>query len=298
MKIVDLHCDTLYKFFEDENYSLNANDGHITESYLKNGGYSAQCFAIYIPCKITGDKAFNFFESQYDKFSKMLNNSTLLSHGEQDKIRAVLTVENAELLNNDITRIENLKEKGVKILGLLHNGENCLGYPHTADRYVADLPLKYFGKKVVEAINDTDIIIDVSHLNIGGFYDVANLCKKPFVATHSACRDLLDHSRNLYDFQIRAIANSGGVVGIPLYSYFLNGTNKTKISDIIRHLEHLIDIGGEDVAAIGTDFDGMCCELPIKNAGEMPILTESIIDNFGFKTAEKICHKNALRILK
>ncbi len=90
---------------------------------------------------------------------------------------------------------------------------------------------------------------------------------------------------------------SGGVVGVPFYSYFLNGTGKTEINDIIRHLEHLIKVGGEEVAALGTDFDGMECELPFKNAGDMQLLTQAIIEKFGNNTAEKICYKNALRIL-
>jgi membrane dipeptidase len=102
----------------------------------------------------------------------------------------------------------------------------------------------------------------------------------------------------LYDFQIKKIANSGGVVGVPFYSYFLNGANKTEIADIIHHLERLINIGGENVAAIGTDFDGMNCNLPFKNAGDMQLLVDAIIKKFGLKIAEKICYKNALRILE
>jgi membrane dipeptidase len=85
---------------------------------------------------------------------------------------------------------------------------------------------------------------------------------------------------------------------VPFYSYFLNGTNKTEIADIIHHLEHLINIGGQEVAAIGTDFDGMNCNLPFKNAGDMQHLVDVIIKKFGLKIAEKICYKNALRILE
>lgn len=294
MKIIDLHCDTLYKFFEDKNYCFTENSGHITENALINGGYIAQCFAIYIPQDITGENAFDFFKIQNERFLNLKNSSEVF----RNNLCAILTLENAELLNEKIERIDFLKQEQVKILGLIHNGENCLGFPHSNNKTSANKQLKNFGREVIDVLNSTNITVDVSHLNLGGFNDVANLSKKPFIATHSACREILDHSRNLYNYQIKTIANSGGVIGVPFYSYFLNGTNKTEISDIIRHLEHLINIGGEDVAAIGTDFDGMVCELPFKNAGDMQVLADAVIKKFGFKIAEKICYINALRILK
>ena len=298
MKIIDLHCDTLYKFYEDNNYSLNENNGHITDSSLQKSEYLGQCFAIYTPQEIKGENALTFFENQYNKFFNIINSSKFLSTNDSNKITAYLTVENGELLNNKLERINVLIEKNVKILGLVHNSENCLGFSHSKEDRKADKPLKQFGKDVVVAINNTKIKIDVSHLNLGGFSDVATLSKKPFIASHSACREITEHSRNLYDFQIKAIANSGGVLGVPFYSFFLNGTNKTNINDIIIHLEHLINVGGEDVAAIGTDFDGMECELPFQNAGDMQLLSNAIIDKFGINLAEKICYKNALRILE
>ena len=295
MKIIDLHCDTLFKFSEDKNYSFKENNGHISKNALINGDYMAQCFAIYTPPEIKEEKAFDFFKLQFENYFKIVDKSEAFVF--DSEIKAILTVENAELLNNNIERIKLLEEKGVKILGLIHNGENCLGYPHSIDKANALKSLKQFGKEVIDYLISTDIIADVSHLNLGGFSDVAEITKKPFIATHSACREILDHSRNLYDYQIKQIANSGGVIGIPFYSYFLNGTGKTEINDIIRHLEHLIKVGGEEVAALGTDFDGMECELPFKNAADMQLLTQAIIEKFGNNTAEKICYKNALRIL-
>ena len=303
MKIFDLHCDTLYKFEKDE-YSIAENNGHITEEALKKGNYLAQCFAIYTPKDINGEESFEYFKKQYSVYKKMLCESRIIrcakniteieTNLKNNKVSVVLTVENAELLNGKIERLNYLKECGVKILGLIHNGENCIGFPHTKP----NLPLKDFGREVVSAVNDTDFLIDVSHLNLGGFWDVANILKKPFIATHSACRKLQSHTRNLYDEQIKTIANSGGIIGVPFYSVFLNGTNKTEISDIIRHIQHIIKIGGEDSVAIGTDFDGIECEMFLKNCGEMSILTQEIIKKFGYTVAEKICYKNALRLLK
>jgi len=303
MKIIDLHCDSLYKFIENgDGYSLLKNDGHISVQSLFNGNYIAQCFAVYTPLDLQGEDAYLFFRSQYKRFLRAVRQCNILSMAKdkrqitknlkKGKISAILTVENAELLNGRLDRIKEVENLGVKILGLIHNGENCIGFPHSCKGY-----LKSFGKEVIDAVNNTEIIIDVSHLNLEGFFDVANISKKPFIASHSACRNLQENTRNLFDEQIRIIAKSGGVIGIPFYSVFLNGGNKTECEDVIRHLEHLIKIGGEDIAAFGTDFDGMQCDLFPKNAAQMPILAEALIKKFGFKIAEKVCFKNAMRIL-
>ncbi len=306
MKIFDLHCDTLFKFFENSQYSLSQNDGHISDFGLKNGEYLAQCFAVYQPTDIVGDSGFEFFKNQCEVFEKAVNCSSVLEFAtnkndieknrRNGNVSAVLTVENADFLQNDLDRLKTVAEKKVKILGLIHNGENCLGHPHSNDKELANLPLKGFGREVVDALNFTDITVDVSHLNIGGFWDVARLSKRPIIATHSGCRAVFDHSRNLNDEQIRSIAESGGVVGCVFYSHFLNGTDTTATEDIIRHIEHLIKVGGENVAALGSDFDGMDCILPF-DASKMQILVEAIIKRFGFSVAEKICFKNAMRII-
>ena len=307
MFVFDLHCDTLFKFFENQRYSISENNGHISDVGLKNGGYLAQCFAIYQPTDITGDSGFDYFKKQYDVFKNAVSKSLVLElatdrneiekNRKNGKVSAVLTVENADFLQNDLKKLKTVEEKGVKILGLVHNGENCLGYPHSNDKALSELSLKGFGREVVEALNSTNITVDVSHLNVGGFWDVARLSKKPFVATHSGCSAVFKHSRNLCDEQVKAIAQSGGVVGCVFYSHFLNGTDTTDIDSILRHLEHLVKVGGEDVAALGSDFDGMKCDLPF-DASKIQILVEAITSKFGFSVTEKLCFKNAMRIIQ
>lgn len=288
MNIIDLHCDTLDKLV-NENYSFKLNNGHISEENLLKGGYIAQCFAIYTPPNVMGEKAVEYFNRQYKIFEKKIFKS--------GRISTVLTVENGEFLNNNIDNINILKSMEVKILGLVHNGENCIGFPCSDNKNEHLLPLKPFGRQVIDELNDTDIYVDVSHLNFGGFMDVADISKKPFIATHSGCQNICNHKRNLTNEQIRLIGNSGGIIGTVFYSRFLNGTDKTNVEDILRHIEHFIKIGGEDIAALGSDFDGMDCILEIKNASEMQKLSDAIIKKFGYNVAEKVCYKNALRIL-
>lgn len=303
MKIIDLHCDTLWKCGKDREYSFFDNDGHISEKGLLDGDYMAQCFAIYTSIKLKGEDAYNYFEERYahakklfaecENISVAINRDEIIKNTNDNKVSAILTVENGEYLNGKIERLSFTDKRNFKIFGLIHNDDNCLGYWHGGD---ANAPLKPFGKEVVDAINNTGMVVDVSHLNVGGFWDVIKLSKKPVVATHSACRELKDHTRNLYGEQIKAIANSGGIVGVPFYDLFLKDTKTTEVADIIRHIEHLIKIGGEDCPAIGTDFDGIDSELFIENCSGMQILTDAIEKKFGYHLAEKICYKNALRI--
>lgn len=304
MKIIDLHCDTLYRL-QETGCRFADVAGHVHEGALKAGQHLAQCFAAYQPTDITGEEGYRYFMEQTRLFREAIGGclrpargaDAIRQNADKGAVSAMLTVENADFLQGDPERLSAADEAGVVFLGLIHNGENCLGYPQTRDPLGMARPLKPFGREVVDRLNSTGMTADVSHLNDGGFRDVASLSKKSFVATHSGCRAIWDHPRNLRDEQIRAIAQSGGVVGTVFYSRFLNGTNTTAIEDILRHLHHLIKVGGEEVAALGSDFDGMECRLPIKDAGEMPVIAEAIIKAFGFSVAEKICYKNALRLL-
>lgn len=304
MYIFDLHCDTLHKFYENPTYNLSANCGHITNYGLSSGSYIAECFAIFLPPEIAQDKQYMFFKTQYNRFCEIARGNLriaksrreIIANFKKKKVSALLTVENADFLSSDLKKLRIAERLGVKILGLCWNGENCLGFPNSHIPEIHRLPLKAFGAQVIAALNSSTIIPDVSHLSFGGFMDVAAISKKPFIASHSACHALCPHPRNLTDEQIKIIAESGGVVGLNFYSRFLNGTNKTEMNDIIRHFKHLIKVGGNAVAAIGTDFDGMDCLLPVKSAADMPILADRLVREFGFLTAEKICYRNALRL--
>ncbi|MBE6729656.1 MAG: hypothetical protein E7568_05420 [Ruminococcaceae bacterium] len=302
MNIIDLHCDTLDKLKNDSTKSK-----HITDEFLKAGGYAAQCFAIYTPPKIKGYKATLYFKEQLKTFDKMLKESHILETAKDrfdiennlktGKISAMISVENSEFLNENIENFSLIGNRGVRFLGFVHNGENCLGYPCCEENFDNMLPLKEFGKTVAEMLNGTSTYADVSHLNYGGFLSLSEIYKKPIVATHSGCYELCRNKRNLTDEQIKIIGNSGGVVGTVFYSLFLNGGNITEIDHIIRHIKHLINVGGEEIVAIGSDFDGIDCVLQIKNASEMQNFSGKLIKEFGYNLSEKICYKNVLRLL-
>lgn len=151
-------------------------------------------------------------------------------------------------------------------------------------------------------MNELGILIDVSHLSDGGFYDVAELSKKPFVASHSNCRALSPSTRNLTDEMIRKLAECGGVAGINLEPSFLNENLEDKKSRVCRmcdHAEHFIRVGGTECVGIGTDFDGIEGEFEIAECTGMELFfTEMHKRGISEDKVEKIAFTNVARVIK
>ena len=143
------------------------------------------------------------------------------------------------------------------------------------------------------------MMVDVSHLSDGGFWDVADILSTPFVASHSNCRALCPHPRSLTDKMLRTLSDHGGVVGLNFCPAFLDGTEKSTVSAMLAHLRHMIRVGGIDCVALGTDFDGIHGELEISGAHQMPNFFRAMEEN-GFTPyeIEKIAWKNAARVIK
>lgn len=284
MKIIDLHCDTLSKMAENKNYSFQKNNGHIDKEKLERGSVCVQCFAAF--CKGEGEQAYKSFVKQKRIFDKIKR---------EKGIKAILTVENAEMLNGKLKRLKKLDGK-IKLLGLVWNNENCIGYPNSSNKEINALPLKSFGKEVIDQLNYTNILPDVSHLNVGGFWDVINFSRQSVVASHSNCKEIYPHPRNLDDSQLRAIGQTGGLVGINFYSLFL-GKEKTTADDIVRQALHIKNAAGIEAVALGSDFDGMDCEMSFIDASGYGKIAEALLKKFTYNETEMICYKNAERIL-
>ena len=309
--IIDMHCDTFLRMYEDkkDTESFMENGYSIDIKKLQKGNVSAQCFAIFNEL----DNGYNTQE-MYDRIDYMLNAldnfdeyvyiyngfNSLKSDKDLKKICAVPTIEDLGPILDDITNIDKLHELGFKICSLTWNDENTLGYPNSTRKEIMSNGLKNFGIEVVERMNELNMIVDVSHLSDGGFYDVAKYSKKPFVATHSNARSITNHKRNLTDDMIKILSNAGGVMGINFCSAFLcDSGNKSKVSDMIRHIKHIRYVGGIECIAIGSDFDGIECDLEIYDASQYTILIDALRDSgFTQNEIDKITYKNALRTLK
>ena len=312
--IVDLHCDTLLRL-QQLGCTLSDAPGHINLDMLGRGGALLQCFAAFIPMNdraehyhIT-DSPWDFFQKMADLFDREMarypdrirpvkSMKDIRENAEADRVSALLTVEDGACIDGRIERVSALYERGVRLVTLTWNYENSLGYPNAADPAEHARGLKPFGREVVAEMNRLGMVVDVSHLSEGGFWDVAAQSKAPFVASHSCARALCDHRRNLTDAQLRTLGDKGGVCGINFCAAFLReGADYASNDDILRHMRHIADKAGLDAVALGSDFDGIGCELEMKNYRGLAHLCERIADEFGSAAAEKICSGNALRVL-
>lgn len=308
MQIIDMHCDTLLECYQ-KNYGLRKNAGHLDLLRMKNAGALAQFFAIYLPM---GDDSppYGLFQEIYQIYAKELEkNSDLIApaftyddvliHEREGRMSSILSVEDGHLLGGKLERLDELYAKGVRLVTLLWCRENCIGFPDSFKQKEHQQGLKPFGFDVIEKMNRLGMIIDVSHLSEGGFYDVAAHSKKPFVASHSCARSLCDHSRNLADQQLRCISTKGGVVGVNYNSYFLReGSALSTMDDILLHIDYLINEMGTEGVALGSDFDGIDCRLEMTGYGQYEKLIRQLEKRYPAETVEKICYKNVLRVLK
>ncbi len=160
--------------------------------------------------------------------------------------------------------------------------------------------LSDFGRHVIRLMDSLGIIIDVSHTGIKTIQDILQETQNPIVATHSGARALRNHYRNLYDWQIQDIANSGGVIGVVFYPYFLNGSSNASINDVIAHIDYIKNLVGIDYVAIGSDFDGIeVVPLGLEDTSKFPNLTEALFDHgYSREEVEKILYKNFKRVFE
>lgn len=170
----------------------------------------------------------------------------------QGKVAALLSIEGPEVIDCDPERLPALRAQGFRMSTLTWNADNALAGWHGGDKGLTDR-----GRAYVRAAQKNNIIIDVSHLSMSSFRDILDVTIKPIVASHSDCRAICDHSRNLTDDQLRAIADTGGTVGLNLYQPFL-GEN-ADFDTMRAHLDHMLTLCGESHVALGGDLDG--CDL-------------------------------------
>lgn len=324
MKYIDLHADTILPILQQgENSSLYENaKTHVDLKRLLEGDALAQAFAVWLPDSdfdgIEVDPDFSptnptedmeYINTAVERLNKEIDkNSDIIAwsesasdirdHEAEGKLSAILTLEDARAIDGSLEKVERIAELGFQIVGILWNHENCFGYPNSLHPGDREKGLKAFGIEAVQYMNELGMTTDVSHLNDGGITDVLKYAKRPVVATHSNARSITEHSRNLTDEHIRGIAESGGVVGLCFAPQFLGGKdNKATVDDMVRHLDHILNVGGEDVLAIGTDFDGVSGDLEISSPSHMPKLFERLEqEGWPLERIEKLACKNALRI--
>jgi membrane dipeptidase len=218
----------------------------------------------------------------------------------------VLHMEGAEAIGPDLEQLEDLYAAGLRSLGLVWSRPNIFGhgvpfaYPRSPD---AGPGLTPAGKDLVRACNRLGIMIDVSHLNEQGFWDVAALSTAPLVATHACAHTICPSTRNLTDRQLDAIRESNGVVGFNLSVNDVRPDGDlneyTPLDMVAHHLEYLVNRLGADRVALGSDFDGTVVPRAIKDASGLPRLVEALrVHGFDHATLCKLAVENWLRVFR
>ena len=304
MRVIDLHCDTLYKKTVN-NTPLDSRDNECQLCRIK-GDRKLQCYAIWLPDSLSGDEAEQLFFKAADDLKrecKRLDISFLKSFKgikeqfEKNQNSAVLTVENSTALNSKLENVKKFASLGIKMMTLTWNAENPVGGGVESENGKG---LTEFGKAVVREMEDSGIIVDISHASQELYYDVAENARRPFVASHSNAFSVTAHKRNLTDEQFEIIRKSGGIVGLNFHNAFLNDNpEKACVNDILRHAEHFLSLGGENTICFGSDFDGGTLPSDIKNSSVYAEILELMLKQ-GYKEAliEKIFYRNALNFFE
>ena len=269
MITLDSHTDTPMLF---DSFDLGRKEGgRVNLPLMREGRLDAVVMAAYLPQGERNDeahrRAFDYaverltrVEEQairYPDFLGIARSTDDLRRLKREGRRAIIpAVENGYAIGRDLSRLHAFKRMGVAYITLCHNGDNELCDSAAGQGEWGGL--SPFGREVVTEMNRIGMMIDVSHAADATFDDVIRLSRRPIVATHSSCRALCDHRRNLDDDRIRALAAQGGVMQICLYGGFINHDHPdgATLSDAVRHILHVIRLVGPNHVGIGSDFDG------------------------------------------
>lgn len=309
MLFIDGHCDTLSKAL-DENKKLDINDLQFSFQMADEIGGGIQIMACFIEPTYLKEKnggfircneiikKINEYEEKNNKKIIIKNKKDLQNAIINNKTKVILSVENGSAISGNIKNIEFLYNKGIRIMSLTWNEDNDIACGANTKN---DRGLTCFGIEYIKKLVEYNILIDVSHLSEKSFWDVVNLVNVPIVATHSNVYNICKNPRNLKDNQIKAIANSGGIIGICFYSEFLNSNSKANIKDIIKHIKYIKDLVGIDYIGLGSDFDGMSINETaedVKNINELVnVIKELKKEGFSEEEINKIMKNNWLRVL-
>ena len=234
MFVLDSHCDTPSQILRGRDMSQDNKIAHVDFPKLKRGGVDAAFFALYVPAALNEDAAYAHAQNLYSCVQKTLEsnrNTAVLTMSEDQAYKnaenglfsVFLGLENGSPIGKSLERIKEFYDLGVRYITLCHSKDNeiCDSCASKVKRWHGLSP---FGREVVAEMNRLGMLIDVSHMSDEAFYDVLQCSTKPVVATHSCCRALSDHPRNMTDDMIRALAQKGGVIQINFYPIFLDAS--------------------------------------------------------------------------
>jgi len=303
LSLFDLHCDTPYEMFRQKQ-SLDRN--HLAVSLQEAEPFEryVQVMAFWTESDLSDAEGWQRFLQMHQNLlsdAAVANGRARItrtySNSLSDQRSLILAVEDARILENDLSRVDILKELGVRILTPLWANNSCIGGAHNTQN-----GLTVFGKKALRKALSNGILLDISHASVRAAQEIAELCKesqRPILATHSNAYEICPVSRNLHNEQIRQIIDSDGLIGLNLYQGFIKQTKKPTLDDLLFHIEHFLTLGAIDHLCIGGDMDG--CDLldEIPKLSALPRLAEKLLQkNYPERLIHKFFFENADRFAK
>lgn len=258
MKLFDLHCDTVGECYKKKKSLYDNKDMHLSLERASAYEEYDQVFAVWITDDLRGQNAVDYFDCvadlYYENLSKYPHIISSYSDNRSTPIKSVLSVEGGSACGGTEEGLRHLYDRGVRLITLTWNDKNEIAAGAFAEGGITD-----FGKRFISSAEELGIILDVSHLNRQSFEEFVELSSRPFVASHSNA-DIVDnyysHKRNLENWQIKAIRDRGGLIGLNFCSDFIDDPDHPGVESLADQIRYLSDIGCENVMALGSDFDG------------------------------------------
>jgi membrane dipeptidase len=314
--VLDLHADTA-KLMDKLGYDLAQRHdrpmparanliGHVDLPRLREGGVAGQFFSFWTTpypergCARSVADQLDALDAAMEKHPSELawtrTGADVRAAKAGGRIAALGGIEGGQALEGEIDAVEAFSRRGVRYLGLLHFSANAIGRPAKGRGSDATAGLTGFGRDVVRECERCGVIVDLAHINRRGFFDALELATLPAMVSHTGVLGVHQHWRNIDDEQLRAIADNGGCVGVIFARRFLGAAS---IDAVVDHLLHIIAVAGDDVPALGSDFDGFVVPpVGLEDVAALPNLTVAL-SRRGVppRVLEKILGGNVLRVL-
>ena len=309
MIVLDSHCDTPSLMVNGLDIGIDNRESQVDIPKLIAGGvdvsfFAACTYAEYSPETATS-RALEMIASVYDSLGKYgdrialaLTPDDVMANKANNLISILIGMENGAPVQKSMSLLRLFHRMGVRYMTLTHNGDNEIADAAMEGKRWGGL--SPFGREVVAEMNRLGIIVDVAHVSDGTFSDVLDCSKKPVLSTHSCCRALANHPRNMTDEMIKRMADKGGVIQINFYPYFLTTTAQAGVEDVIRHIGHAVKVGGIEHVGIGTDFDGIeVTPVGLENISKLPVVFDMLSEKgYSDDQIEKIASGNFLRVFR
>lgn len=345
--VLDTHIDVTPKLQTDWKFNEEHKEGHIDLPRMKKGGLNALFFSIYMSGTVTGPKAVNDSIERIaavhrlaaelpDQVALCVTADQVRKAHKQDKIAALMGMEGGHMINNSLAILRMYAELGVRYLTLTHSVNT--DWADSSGDQPKHNGLTGFGKDVVRELNRLGLIVDISHVSDKTFWDAIEVTRAPMLASHSSCRQISGHARNMTDEMIKALAAKGGVIQINYLDQFIDndlyeyskksqplmrelmqkfpgrenaGKRREEVAKqfgpapkaswekIIEHIDHAVKLVGVSHVGLGSDFDGGSMPVGMEDCTHLPKITEALMrKGYSASDMRKILGENTLRLLE